>query len=240
MLSFNHLRDGFCLLLIAISVCSVSYGQSTAEVRSAVDLTPGGIGLDAGIEVPTAHFQFACIGCQSGEQTEAAKHIESALKLMVVQSQQATGKGKALLVKSIDELQTLAGQLKNGTAVSAKQLKYGFARAHHALANHHQELAEKDWSQHNLESAGKHIQASVYYARSGLGWLGDDVKTKANDAYQTTSDLGSKLVRGAKHDAGVVQEKTRFLASKVSDFGKRLFSVADGQKKAAAEKSIVR
>ncbi len=219
-----------CLIAGLACLPQTSSAQDSQRTERAAVPTPKQLGMELGFPVPTTNFMLGCIHCQKGQKTEASRHIENAVKVMVQQSKRATKKGRAVLEESIDELQTLSDRLKSGAEVSTKQLKRGFARAHHALAYHHHELASEAWARRKFKDAGEEMKAAVYYTQSGASWLGHKVEKKTENTFRATFDVGKKLARGAKQDAKYVEGRSKILGSQIHEFGRQL--IASDKKRA--------
>ena len=224
MLPFTKTIASACLIVGLTCLPGISSAQDTPNPQRAGIPSPKQLGMNLGIQVPTGLFQLGCLHCRKGEQTEAARYIEDAIKLLVKQSRRTTKNGKAVLEQSIDELQMLSDRLKSGAEISATQLEKSFARAHYALAYHHHELATAAWARRKFKETGEEMKAAVYYTQSGAFWLGQTVEKKTKDAFQATYDVGKQLARGAKQDAIYVESRSRILGSQIHEFGKRLIT----------------
>jgi len=202
------------LMLSAVASLAIAVHLQADEVHT---------GTITGVEkAQFHHFRLACLNCQNGDRGVAGRHIRQGAEFLRRQAGQATAKGKQALQRSIDELDRLADAVERGTESSIDEVKSAFARAHHALAYHHQEKASESWLRRRVKDTGEHLQAAANQIEYGVSWAGEGVEHKSNDVLAATRDLAKGMIRGAQVDAKHVKTRTESLARQVRSFGRKV------------------
>lgn len=202
------------VMLSAVASLAIAVHLQADEVHT---------GTIAGVEdAQFQHFQLACLNCQNGDQGLAGRHIRKGAEFLRREARHATAKGKRALEHSIDELDRLANAVERGTVSSIDEVKSAFARAHHALAYHHQEKASESWLRRRVKDSGEHLQAAANQIEYGVSWVGEGVEDKGNDVLAATRELAKGMIRGAKVDAKHFKTRTESLARQVRTFGRQV------------------
>jgi hypothetical protein len=80
------------------------------------------------------HFQKAKSNYVKKNLNAAADEIHKGAAYVKQEAETASEKGKEALIKSYDELEKLAVDVRKGTVVSLQRMESSFAHAYHALA----------------------------------------------------------------------------------------------------------
>lgn len=110
-------------------------------------------------ELPTTYFQFACLNCEYGDKSAAAKYIERGIADLVQRSKQTTAYNAAALKESVAELQHQARRLRAGRSVSAASIRATASKANRAFVS----------KTRRVTSAVGHRSAKVFNATAIFG-----------------------------------------------------------------------
>jgi len=125
------------------------------------------------ISSPFKHFDSACEHCVKLDHKAVAREIREGVSFLNGETKHARTKGREALQGSAAELTKVAHSIENGKTFTAEQLKKRFARAHHALAIHHHQVAENARSQNRLGDASEALQKAAVNLKHGVSWTGE-------------------------------------------------------------------
>jgi hypothetical protein len=110
-------------------------------------------------ELPATYFQLACINCEQGDKSAAARYIERGIADLAKRSRETTAHNTAALKKSVAELQHQARRLRAGHSVSAARIKAAASKANQAVVSKTRRVA----------GAVKNRSAKVFNASAAFG-----------------------------------------------------------------------
>ncbi len=122
-------------------------------------------------ELPTTYFQLACINCEQGDKSEAAKYIERGIADLVKRSKQTTAYNAAALKKSVAELQHQARRLRANHSVSAAKIEAAASKANKAFVSKTRRVAGAVG-----QRSSKVFKASAAFGHSAVKDTKRDVK----------------------------------------------------------------
>ena len=128
----------------------------------------------------------------------AAADIRKNAKFMKSMSEHTTDAGKETLMISVQELETLASEVKNGTVTSVKTLEDAFANASKALAQYYSLKAAESIAKKNDKKAGKELKAAADYFEASLTWSGTKVDETATAVIKSARETAKKMAKGEK------------------------------------------
>ncbi|MCB0153148.1 MAG: hypothetical protein KDF65_00025 [Anaerolineae bacterium] len=113
------------------------------------------------VEWPVSHLGQALAAFDKGETEQAAEQIFKAISFLRVEETRATGVVRQALTNSINDLEQVGRDLREGHPASREALDKAFVRAYQALGNHHYLRAEEAMTNEDLVSAGHELQATA-------------------------------------------------------------------------------
>jgi len=145
---------------------------------------------------PATQFHKARESFFKKDMKASAAEIRKGATFLKMQEGRATAEGKKALMASVNELEKLAKGVENGTIKSVKELDQTFARAHHALALHHQLKAKESWVKKEAKMAGHDLKAAAIHLEHALKWSGHELKAGVVNVIKDTGLLAGKLIEG--------------------------------------------
>ncbi len=150
---------------------------------------------------PGVHMQMARDALQKKDLKTAVQQLRLAAGFMRLELARDTGPGKAALKSSIDDLTKLASGLEGGAAMTTKDMSPVFARAQHALAEHHYYVAAAAVKAKAVKKAQHDLTAATADAEGVFKWVKRTQTTAEKTTLTSTRDLASKIAAGAALDA---------------------------------------
>jgi hypothetical protein len=148
------------------------------------------------VERPAQHFQQA-IEAFDKSDTAAAREIRQAIAYLQLSEARSVGPAKAALQASIEELTTLAEAVANGEIASPGQMDaLAFARAHYALAIHHQLAAMGAEELGEMKDAGYELKAAATHLEQTLTRAGQAPTEEDTSFLENLRSLGDDLIAG--------------------------------------------
>jgi hypothetical protein len=105
---------------------------------------------------------------------------------------------------------------------SEKQLKDAFARADHALANHHYLKASEYWAKKDEKKAGHALKAAAQHLEQAAAWSGHKLEAGALDVIDGVRAGAGKLTEGTGWAADEVGKGIDDLGKEISKLGKAI------------------
>jgi phospholipase/lecithinase/hemolysin len=152
----------------------------------------------------------------------ASEYINKGAAFMKEQAGKASAKSKKALRESADELEQLAGDVKQGLVSSPKRIEEAFARAHLALASNDHVRATQSWAEKKYEQAGDALQSANEHLEKSLDWAGGKIEKGTSDALKKSGELVGKLKQKGALISEEVGKSLRDVGSSIEDFAKRI------------------
>ncbi len=152
----------------------------------------------------------------------ASEHINKGAAFMKEQVGKASAKSKKALRESADELEQLAGDVKQGLVSSPKRIEDAFARAHLALASNEHVRATKSWSQKKYDQAGEALQSANEHVEKSLSWAGEKIEKGTTDVMTKSNELAAKLKQKGASVSEEAGKSLRDIGSSIENFKKRI------------------
>ncbi len=157
------------------------------------------------VDEPEHHLGRARESFLKRDMKAAAAEIHTATGFLKLQAARASGGTKKALHASIKELDELARDVEKGTVATADKLEQPFARALHALAEHHHQKASQSWAKRATKKTGHDLKATAHHLEHGFKWSGEKVEQGTHAVIKDTRLVAGKLVEGtgwATHEVG--------------------------------------
>jgi hypothetical protein len=174
------------------------------------------------VDEPEVHFQKAHEFFVKKDFKAAASEIRKGAAFVKLEAGRSTAEGKEALAASADQLGKLADDVEKGTATSEKQLKDAFARADHALANHHYLKASEYWAKKDATKTGHALKAATQALEQSAGWSGHKLEAAAVDVIEGVRAGAGKLTEGSGWAADEVGKGIDDLGKEISMLGKAI------------------
>jgi hypothetical protein len=203
----------FILTVIALT----GFVQSTKASQSSGSsvTTPQEKQENPAIQNSEPNFTIARESFQQKNYKAAAEEIRKGIKFMKEQESRAKEAGKKMLTASIDELDTLAKNIEQGTVTTVNTLDNAFARARDSIASN----AHVKNVQTKTSEAAKDASSGL---KQGLSWTGEKISTAASETAKGTGFVIGKIIEGT----GWLGKKTghvlNFASDKIENFGKNI------------------
>ena len=193
--------------------CISAWGQSSSS-HGASD-----------IGSPFKHFDSACEHCVQLNHKAVAREIRHGIKFLNDETKYAGIKGRQALQGSATELAKVASSIEGGKTFTADQLKDRFARAHHALAVHHHQVAENARSENRLGEASKALKAAAVNLKHGVSWTGENLIVKpgakiVDSSIKVTGGLIDGTLGGTGKGVKAIGNGIGLLGDKIKRVGK--------------------
>lgn len=173
-------------------------------------------------DVPGQHFQNAHENFLKRDTKATASEIRKGAAFLGREAEHGAGETKKALIDSARELERLAGDVEKGRVTSAKKLEEAFARADHALAQHHLAQATKAWAKRENAKTGEALKAAGVYLEHGLAWTGRKTETGTEDVLHHSRVLAGKLIEGTGWVPEEVGKGLQSVGNEIDKFGKRV------------------
>jgi hypothetical protein len=174
------------------------------------------------VEGTASHFQKAHEFFLKKDMKSAASEIRKGAVVLKKEAGNATEEGKKVLTASIQELEKLANDVEKGTVRSEKKLKDAFARADHALAQHHYLKASESWAKKETKSTGNSLKAAAQYLEQAAKWSGQKLEAGASEVVKGARSAADKLVKGTKWVAEEVSKGIKDIGNEISKLGEKI------------------
>jgi hypothetical protein len=162
-----------------------------------------------------AHEEFA-----DRDRKAAATDVHQAAAFLKLEEKRATNTGRAALDASARELDDLANRIDENGVSSVSELDAAFARAEHALAEHHYRKALGDWAKDDAVSAGHALDAAVTDLEHALTWSRRKAETSTVAAIDEARPLARKLIGDTDWARDEVDRVIRDVGNGIERFGK--------------------
>jgi len=183
------------------------------------------------VDAPGEHFHKAQQSFIKKDYKAAAEEIRKGAAFMKLQAGRATAEGKKGLTESIDELEKLATDVEKGTVTSAVTLNHAFARAHHALAQHHYLKAMEYKAKGASTKLGHALKASAIHLEHGFSWAGHKMEAMTVSIIKDTGLVAGKLIEGS----GWIGELAGKIIEKIGIEIEKLGRILEPTKKSSAQ-----
>jgi hypothetical protein len=183
--------------------------------------------VSAGSESPSSIeqiFQKAKQDYLQKNMNSAAEQIQKGAAFVKGEAAKASGKGKAALTKSGEELEQLADDVKKGTVNSAGRIEKTFARAYIALAADAHIKSTESWTKKEAAKAGASLDSAAEYLERSIDWTGQKVEKSTKIAIQKSKDLSLRLKERGDVIGEEVRKGLKDAGSEIEKFGKRISS----------------
>ena len=134
----------------------------------------------------------------------------------------ATEGTRDALHQAATELESLGRRVENRGAESVAELDRVFARAFHALARHHQEMALKHWRDGDPQQAGHRLRAAADSLESVAAASGQRLNDAGREVVRESRVVSGKLIRGTGYAVDEVGRAFEGLGKQVESLGDRV------------------
>ncbi len=173
----KHAAISGAAALLASLLVSVAWAQN-AEKAGASNAATSAATKTAGKETtsstlingPETHFRAARTAFDKGDLGAAGHDIRQGAALIRIEANRSNITDETDLLTSAAELETLAGNVAQGSVSSPYDLSRAFARADLALARHYHMLAQESLHQKNTKEAAVWLGAATDYVNDSVAW----------------------------------------------------------------------
>jgi hypothetical protein len=152
----------------------------------------------------------------------AASEIRKGAEVLKKEVGNATEEGKKVLTASIQELEKLANDVEKGTVKSEKKLKDAFARADHALAQHHYLKASESWVKKETKNTGNALKNAAQHLEQAAKWSGRKLEAGSSEVVKGAREVADKLIKGTKWVAEEVSKGIKDIGNEISKIGEKI------------------
>lgn len=194
-------------ILAMLILCSginqkVAWAQfSDTEEESDMEVPEGYVMVEEEIlmmfaEAPGEHFRQANELFKARQFTQCAAQIRQGNAYLRLQLARADVQGKRALKEAVSDLEQLAQDVQSGKVKDTSRLERTFARAHHALARHHQIKAQQYQREEARAKTIKALQAVATHLENGCRWSGQQLDAGVRTAVRETKELPGEMAGG--------------------------------------------
>lgn len=152
----------------------------------------------------------------------AASEIRKGAEVLKKEVGNATEEGKKVLTASIQELEKLANDVEKGAVKSEKKLKDAFARADHALAQHHYLKASESWVKKETKNTGNALKNAAQHLEQAAKWSGRKLEAGSSEVVKGAREVADKLIKGTKWVAEEVSKGIKDIGNEISKIGEKI------------------
>jgi hypothetical protein len=152
----------------------------------------------------------------------AAFEIRKGAEVLKKEVGNATEEGKKVLTASMQELEKLANDVEKGTVKSEKKLKDAFARADHALAQHHYLKASESWVKKETKNTGNALKNAAQHLEQAAKWSGRKLEAGSSEVVKGAREVADKLIKGTKWVAEEVSKGIKDIGNEISKIGEKI------------------
>jgi len=197
-----------------IWVPAAGASQTQKEVPGVVsEAKPIATGLDKDLQQARENFLKKDLKASAAAIRKGAAYLKSL-------GEQAQEKGKQTFLTSQKEMENLADRVEKGAVKSVKEIDRIFARASHALARYHYQIAKESWAMKETARTGQELEAAGAHLESAVKQVGGKVESSAGPVIQDTRLLAGKLLQGAGWVNAEVEKGIKDLGVEIEKLGK--------------------
>jgi len=197
-----------------IWVPAAGASQTQKEVPGVVsEAKPIATGLDKDLQQARENFLKKDLKTSAAAIRKGAAYLKSL-------GEQAQEKGKQTFLISQKEMENLADRVEKGAVKSVKEIDRIFARASHALARYHYQIAKESWAMKETARTGQELEAAGAHLESAVKQVGGKVESSAGPVIQGTGLLAGKLLQGAGWVNAEVEKGIKDLGVEIEKLGK--------------------
>ena len=197
-----------------IWVPAAGASQTQKEVPGVVsEAKPIATGLDKDLQQARESFLKKDLKASAAAIRKGAAYLKSL-------GEQAQEKGKQTFLTSQKEMENLADRVGKGAVKSVKEIDRIFARASHALARYHYQIAKESWAMKETARTGQELEAAGAHLESAVKQVGGKVESSAGPVIQDTRLLAGKLLQGAGWVNAEVEKGIKDLGVEIEKLGK--------------------
>ena len=197
-----------------IWVPAAGASQTQKEVPGVVsEAKPIATGLDKDLQQARENFLKKDLKASAAAIRKGAAYLKSL-------GEQAQEKGKQTFLTSQKEMEILADRVEKGAVKSVKEIDRIFARASHALARYHYQIAKESWAMKETARTGQELEAAGAHLESAVKQVGGKVESSAGPVIQDTRLLAGKLLQGAGWVNAEVEKGIKDLGVEIEKLGK--------------------
>ena len=197
-----------------IWVPAAGASQTQKEVPGVVsEAKPIATGLDKDLQQARESFLKKDLKASAAAIRKGAAYLKSL-------GEQAQEKGKQTFLTSQKEMENLADRVEKGAVKSVKEIDRIFARASHALARYHYQIAKESWAMKETARTGQELEAAGAHLESAVKQVGGKVESSAGPVIQDTRLLAGKLLQGAGWVNAEVEKGIKDLGVEIEKLGK--------------------
>jgi len=170
---------------------------------------------------PAGYLHDAWENFIDGDIQDTAYHIRRAKAWLKLEACRAETEAREDLEASIKELEELIKALEEGSHPTTKTLKEAFAKAEHALANHHHQKALGYDAKGDHEKATYALDAAATHLMYGSVWAGRELDQNDAVATKEARAIARKVKRGEKWSPDRLREALKGLGRGIKKLGTR-------------------
>jgi len=177
---------------------------------------------------PAGYLHDAWENFIDGDIQDTAYHIRRAKAWLKLEACRAETEAKEDLEASIKELEELIKALEEGSHPENKTLKEAFAKAEHALSNHHHQKALSYEEKGDHEKMTYALDAAATHLMYGSVWAGRELDQNDAVATKEARAIARKVKRGEKWSPDRLREALKGLGRGIKKLGTRFKQGKEG------------
>ena len=177
---------------------------------------------------PAGYLHDAWENFIDGDIQDTAYHIRRAKAWLKLEACRAETEAKEDLEASIKELEELITALEEGSHPENKTLKEAFAKAEHALSNHHHQKALSYEEKGDHEKMTYALDAAATHLMYGSVWAGRELDQNDAVATKEARAIARKVKRGEKWSPDRLREALKGLGRGIKKLGTRFKQGKEG------------
>jgi len=161
------------------------------------------------------YFSNAINFVKKMDRQAAADEIRKAASVFKIEVHKVPTAAEESLQSMIDDLDTLATNIENGTVTKANDVENSIANAYLKAAKFYQQQALDLWAQKKYQEAGEKLRIASNYLKRSANWAGE----KAAKGFTSTLDKARALANKLIKSVGGVTED---IGEEIQDIGKEI------------------
>lgn len=169
---------------------------------------------------PTTQFYAARHAILTRQFPTAASALERAEAFIILQAEHATGKVKADLTASAQDIADITYDIEQDVKVSVYRTDHVFAKAEIAMAEYFRHKAKESHAKKDAIATGHSLRAAATHFERGAAWTGNKLDSGVANTVYGTRFLAGKIMAGAGWTADEVGKGIDALGRGIDEAGK--------------------
>ena len=172
------------------------------------------------VEKSVQHWQAAHEDFLKKDYLSAAQNIRKGTAFLKLETHRASGEVKTSLLASVEALDQLAKQVKQGQVQNVKVLDDAFAQGQLTAARFYETKAQQAMSDSQFVKTGYDLKAASHHLEAGAAWIGHQKETGLISALKDSRLVAEQLIEGKKPEVTQIDNAIARLGEQTTTFSR--------------------